>query len=317
MKRLKQIKEKLFSRPVESQNGNGLFATMEELIEQRKYVSYLKQYKAKIASSVTAGDVKSAFKGRGMEFEEIRGYTFGDDVRDIDWRVTARKLTPYTKLYAEEKDREIHIVLDLSSHMVFGTRNELKSVSASKVASLLGWLCLENNDRFGCIIFDGNDTYSFKPQNDRANMMAVLKKISQTGENILKTYKQPQREQLSKPLQLLRQNIKSHSTVFVVSDFNEFDEDMKKQLAALAKKARVYCINVFDVLEEISPKAGEYLAENGRERLVFDTKSKAFQSEYKNYFSEKREQVRDFCLKFAIKYLEVRTDISLFKQLKI
>lgn len=317
MKRLKQIKEKLFSRPIENQHGNGLFATMEELVEQRKYVSYLKQYKAKTASAIMAGDVKSAFKGRGMEFEEIRGYTFGDDVRDIDWRVTARKLTPYTKLYAEEKDREIHIVLDLSPHMVFGTRNELKSVSASKVASLLGWLCLENNDRFGCIVFDGNDTYSFKPQNDRANMMAILKKISQTGENILKTFKQPQRERLSKPLQQLRQNIKSHSTVFVVSDFNEFDEDMQKQLAALAKKARVYCVNVFDLLEEISPKAGEYLAENGRERLVFDTKSKEFQSEYKSYFAEKRERVRDFCMKFAMKYIEVRTDISLFKQLKI
>lgn len=317
MKRLKNIKEKFFAHPVENKNGNGLFATMEELAEQKRYVAYLKQYSNKMASSNCAGDVKSAFKGRGMELEEIRGYTYGDDVRDIDWRVTARKQMPYTKLYAEEKDREIYILLDMSSHMVFGTRNELKSVAAAKIASLLGWLSLENKDRFGCIIYDGHDSYVFKPQNSRVNMMAILKKIAEISERVLTTYKQPVSEKFSKPLQLLQKSIKSKSTVFVISDFNEFGEDLQKSLAALGKKARVYCINVFDILEEAAPKGGEYMVENGSERLVFDSQSKSFQKEYKDYFCSKRAAVQDFCMKFALRYLEVRTDISLFRQLKI
>lgn len=316
MKRLKQIKDKFFSRPVEDKNGNGLFATMEELVEQRQYVAYLKQYNTKAASNC-AGDVKSAFKGRGMELEEIRGYTFGDDVRDIDWRVTARKLTPYTKLYSEEKDREIYILLDLSSHMVFGTKNELKSVAAAKVASLLGWLSLENKDRFGCIIFDGHNSFVFKPQNNRVNMMAILKKISQISEKMLNIYKYPQTETLVRPLQMLQKTIRSQSTVFVISDFNEFDDNLKKSLAIMGKKSRVYCINIFDVLEELSPKAGEYMVENGNERLIFETKSKLFQKEYQEYFCAKRAAVKDFCMKFALRYMEVRTDISLFTQLKI
>lgn len=316
MKRLKQIKDKFFSRPVEDKNGNGLFATMEELVEQRQYVAYLKQYNTKAASNC-AGDVKSAFKGRGMELEEIRGYTFGDDVRDIDWRVTARKLTPYTKLYSEEKDREIYILLDLSSHMVFGTKNELKSVAAAKVASLLGWLSLENKDRFGCIIFDGHNSFVFKPQNNRVNMMAILKKISQISEKMLNIYKHPQTETLVRPLQMLQKTIRSQSTVFVISDFNEFDDNLKKSLAIMGKKSRVYCINIFDVLEELSPKAGEYMVENGNERLIFETKSKLFQKEYQEYFCAKRAAVKDFCMKFALRYMEVRTDISLFTQLKI
>lgn len=316
MKRLKQIKDKFFSRPVEDKNGNGLFATMEELVEQRKYVSYLKQYNNKAASNC-AGDVKSAFKGRGMELEEIRGYAFGDDVRDIDWRVTARKLTPYTKLYSEEKDREIYILLDLSSHMIFGTRNELKSVAAAKVASLLGWLSLENKDRFGCIIFDGHNSFVFKPQNNRVNMMAILKKISQISEKMLSIYKHPQTDTLIKPLQMLQKTIRSNSTVFVISDFNEFDDVLKKSLAIMGRKSRVYCVNIFDVLEELSPKAGEYMVENGIERLIFDTKSKIFQKEYQEYFCAKRTAMKDFCMKFTLRYMEVRTDISLFKQLKI
>lgn len=316
MKRLKQIKDKFFSRPIEDKSGNGLFATMEELVEQRQYVAYLKQYNTKAASNC-AGDVKSAFKGRGMELEEIRGYAFGDDVRDIDWRVTARKLTPYTKLYSEEKDREIYILLDLSSHMIFGTRNELKSVAAAKVASLLGWLSLENKDRFGCIIFDGHNSFVFKPQNNRINMMAILKKISQISEKMLNIYKYPQTDTLVKPLQMLQKTIRSNSTVFVISDFNEFDDNLKKSLAIMGKKSKVYCVNIFDVLEELSPKAGEYMVENGTERLIFDSKSKVFQTEYQEYFCAKRVAVKDFCMKFALRYMEVRTDISLFTQLKI
>ena len=121
-------------------SDDGLSVSLEELLEQKKYVAYLRALKTKFATSKHAGDVKSAFKGRGVELEEIRAYTFGDDVRDIDWRVTARKDVPYTKLYAEEKDREIYIMLDLSSYMVFGTKKELKSVAASKIAGLISWL---------------------------------------------------------------------------------------------------------------------------------------------------------------------------------
>ena len=222
-----------------------------------------------------AGDVKSAFKGRGMELEEIRSYAYGDDVRDIDWRVTARKEQPFTKLYAEERDREIYVLLDLSPQMVFGTRHELKSVAAAKIAALLGWMSLENKDRFGCVVYDGQENLFFKPQNNRANMMIMLKKISEATKRILRE-KQEVSPDLQKSVQLLQQSIKSQAAVFIVSDFTDFSDDMQKSLAALAKKARVYALNVFDVLEEFPPKAGEYMAENKGERLIFESKSKSF-----------------------------------------
>ena len=122
------------------QEGNGLSVSLEELMNMRRYLAYIKGKKRKQTFSCQAGDIKSAFKGRGMEFEEIRAYNYGDDVRDIDWRVTARKEIPYTKLYAEEKDHQIYVWLDLSASMLFGSKKELKSVSASKIAALLGWL---------------------------------------------------------------------------------------------------------------------------------------------------------------------------------
>ena len=128
---IKKITEIFKSKPENTQN-NGLFVTVEELIAQRRYAYQLQLNRLNKLTTRHAGDVKSAFKGRGMEFEEIRAYTFGDDVRDIDWRVTARKQLPYTKLYAEEKDREVYVLLDLSPSMLFGTKQELKSVTAAK-----------------------------------------------------------------------------------------------------------------------------------------------------------------------------------------
>lgn len=315
MKRLKHITS--FFNPVPAENGgNGIFVSLDELIEQRQYVAYLRQLSQVKTLSNMAGDVKSAFKGRGMELEEIRSYAYGDDVRDIDWRVTARKEQPFTKLYAEERDREIYVLLDMSPHMVFGTRHELKSVAAAKIAALLGWMSLENKDRFGCLVYDGWENLLFKPQNNRANMMVLLKKISEISQKILHP-QLAQDKSFENAVQLLQQSIKSQAVVFVISDFNDFDDKMKKSLAALSKKARVYALNVFDVLEEFPPKAGEYMAEDQGERLIFDTSSKYFQKEYRAYFKNKRRKINEFCRKFSIRYVEIRTDIPLHKQLKI
>ena len=150
---------------------------MDELVSLKKYLPYIRRRHNNI-TSYQAGDIRSAFKGRGMELEEVRAYGYGDDVRDIDWRVTARKGDVYTKVFAEEKDREVYAVLDLSPYMVFGTKKELKSVSAAKFAALLGWQSLLNKDRFGLILFDGKNSRFFKPQNNQRNLMAIFKAIA-------------------------------------------------------------------------------------------------------------------------------------------
>lgn len=317
MMKLKLIKNKLFAKTPAIKSGGGLFVTLEELIEQKQYIAYLRNSHQKLAASNQVGDVKSAFKGRGVELEELRAYTFGDDTRDIDWRVTARKLTPFTRLYAEEKDREIYVLLDLSPTMVFGTKKELKSVAAAKIAALIGWLCLENKDRFGIMIFDGYQTYFYKPRNSRASMMVIFKKIAEISESVLeKSLKKA--ETLSKVVKMLRNQLKNQATIFMVSDFSSFDESLQQNLAQLAKKSRVYCLDVFDVLEEETPPPGEYMvaSEKGK-KLVFNTENATFDGEYSQYFAAKRLVIKNFCHKFKARYLGVRTDRELYKQLKI
>lgn len=294
---------------------NGLFASLEELMDMRRYMAYVNGWQRNKTLSCQSGDIKSAFKGRGIEFEEIRSYNFGDDVRDIDWRVTARKDAPYTKVYSEEKDYEIYVWLDLSEQMLFGSKKELKSVTAAKIAALLGWLSLENKDRFGCLIFDGEKTKLYKPQNSRAQLMAILKDIALASKQVL-TRKNFDEVAKAKSLKLLEQTVKNKATVFLLSDFSLEKDDLLKVLVMLAKKSKLYLINIFDVLEENPPKAGEYMAEYNGKRLVFDSSSRGYKRDYFSYFAKKRAELRDFANKFDCKVIDVRTDMNIIENLK-
>ncbi len=305
-----------FGTKTKTQDGNGLSASVEELMAVRRFAAYVQGLNRKHSRSHDAGDIRSAFKGRGMELEEIRSYNFGDDIRDIDWRVTARKDSPYTKIFNEEKDHEIWVWLDLSAPMLFGSKKELKSVTASKIAALLGWLALENKDRFGAVIFDGKSSWLFKPQNNRAQLLAILKKISLLSEAVLQN---PQFESGAaiKSLKILEQNAKNKATAFVISGFDTVDGQEQKQLAGLAKKSRLFLVDVFDALEENAPKSGEYMAEYAGKRLVFDSSNKGYKNAYQAYFAAKKEKLRDFCRHFGGKLIEFRTDWSFADKLKI
>ncbi|MBR1600748.1 MAG: DUF58 domain-containing protein [Alphaproteobacteria bacterium] len=289
----------------------GLTVSVDELIDQQRYLPYLALHPNKLTSN-RAGDVKSAFKGRGMEFEEVRAYNFSDDIRDIDWRVTARKSEPYTKIFNEEKDREIVVFLDLSATMVFGTRNELKSVTAAKLASLIGWLAVRNKDRFGLLIYDGKQTTYFKPQNNVADLMYMFNQIS------IKSYEILQNSTLgdmSEAFDVLQYNQKGKGTIFILSDFYHIDTEKFKKIAVLARKHQVYCVNIFDILEEIAPQNGTYAVQYNDSKLVFDTSADDFKVQYRQYFQNNRDNIKKNCQKFLCKYLEIRTDVPIFKQL--
>ena len=299
------------SEQSESDRYRGLAVEVKDLIAQQKYLPYLALQPNKLTSN-RAGEVKSVFKGRGMEFEEVRAYNFSDDIRDIDWRVTARKSEPYTKIFNEEKDREIVVVLDLSAGMVFGTKNELKSVTAAKLTALIGWLTVRNKDRFGLLLYDGYGATYYKPQNNYAGLMYIFNQISVKTHQILQNSKIGD---ISQALDELQYHQKGKGTIFIVSDFYHIDTEKFKKIAVLARKHQIYCINVFDVLEENPPQNGTYAAQYQKDKLVFDSTSDNFKSLYRQYFYQNRDTIKKNCQKFLCKYMEVRTDMPVFKQL--
>ena len=289
----------------------GLAVSVTELIEQQRYVPYLSMSENMMTSD-RAGDVKSVFKGRGMEFEEVRAYKFGDDIRDIDWRVTARKAEPYTKVFREEKDREIVVLLDLSASMVFGTKNELKSVTAAKLAALIGWMSIRNKDRFGLLMYDGKNTTYYKPQNNQKALMMMFKAIAEKSKRVLK---ENYEGNLASALKMFELSHKGQGTFFILSDFYGADDEVFKSIAALSKKHKIYCMKIFDILEDIAPDDGIYAAQNVSQKVVFNSAPEAFKGAYRQHFAQQRKFLQINCQKFLCKYFEIRTDSPIFKQL--
>lgn len=290
-----------------------LAADFKQMALMRRYVPYLRDFKLN-QTSLQAGDSRSAFKGRGIEFEEVRAYNYGDDVRDIDWRVTARKNQPFTKLYNEEKDREVYIWLDLSAKMRFGTKHELKSVTAAKTAALIAWYALENKDRVGMAVFDGNKTLIFEPKRTVDNLFAVFKQIEKIAAESL--YQTNESGSAIKSLKLLQQKAKHRAIVFVVGSFTDMEAESSALLSAFARNHELYLINVFDELEDKAPPAGEYLAQYHNQKQLLAVSGKAFAEDYRQYFAEKRQKIKKICAKINCRYREVRADLPIYKQIK-
>lgn len=311
MSAFKGIAEKLLkkNRP----NGK-VVVGIDDLVGMRKYIKYFRSSKSKTSASLLSGDVKSVFKGRGIEFEEVRQYAIGDDVRDMDWRVTARKSEPYIKVFLEERDREIYVLIDMSATMVFGTKNEFKSVFAAKTAAMLGWIALENKDRFGCIIYDGTQSFVFKAKSGIKNLLAIFKKISSVSENVLKN---SAIGNLSKPLKLLENTLKTRGDVFVLSDFFNFDSAVRNAMFAVGKKSKSHILDISDVLEQNAPKAGEYLAQYENNKLTFNTYNQAFRDEYAAYFAEKKKKIKDFASSSGSFYAALNNSSEIYRQLKL
>ena len=312
MVKIKNI-ARLWNFSAKEEGNSALVPEFKSLAEMRRYVPYLKDFKFH-QTSLQSGDSKSSFKGRGMEFEEVRVYNYGDDVRDIDWRVTARKNVPYTKIYAEEKDREVFVWFSMAEDMRFGTKRELKSVTAAKTAALLSWFALGNKDRLNIVVFDGLKTRVFEIGRKQENMLTIFKKIEQISRENLSLHQDE--ESMAKSLQLLQKKINHKSIVFLVGSFGNMDEKTKREISSLSKSNEAYLIHVYDALEAYAPPQGEYLAQHGKESFLLKVAGRDFSEVYADYFAKQRKDVQDFCLKFGCRYREIRTDLEIYKQLR-
>lgn len=311
MAKLKEIFDFFNSEHVSNQN-NALVPDFQDLLKMRRLVPYLRNMRFR-QTALTAGDSRSSFKGRGMEFAEVRLYNAGDDVRDIDWRVTARKNQPFTKLYTEEKDREVYAWLDLSASMRFGTQKELKSVTASKIAALLGWFTLENKDRFGLALFDGHQTRFYDSERTQTHLLEILKQIENVSKQTL--YDATDTESAQKSVILLQKKISRRAIVFFISSFADF-ENMKKTLRSLAHQNDVYLIDVYDPIEAVPPPEGTYLAQYQQSQALFVNDGARFEAHYQNYFAKKRQFIKDFCLQNNCHYRQVESDQDIARQIR-
>ncbi|MDP1970235.1 MAG: DUF58 domain-containing protein, partial [Methylobacter sp.] len=228
--------------------------SLKTLVDLARPAAGLNLKHSAIRSGQSGGYV-SRFKGRGMEFEEARGYQPGDDIRSIDWRVTARTGETHTKVFREERERPVFISVDNRPAMHFATRGVFKSVLAAKLAGLLAWAAQHHGDRIGGQIFTGSVCRELKPQNGKHAVLRFLNAISNQDD-----YNRLDQATitLEHVLARLMQHARPGSLVYIISDFRGINDQVESYLAKLSRHCEVVLIFVYDPLESHLPEKGRY-----------------------------------------------------------
>ncbi|MDH3490609.1 MAG: DUF58 domain-containing protein [Gammaproteobacteria bacterium] len=260
-------------------------------------------------NSLQTGAYVSHFRGRGMEFDESRPYQPGDDPRSIDWRVTARSATAYTKLFREERERPVLLVVDLRSTMHFATQGCFKSVNASRAAALLAWAAHHRGDRLGGLIFGDTMQRELKPRLGRMAALRFVHELVGHRDWEHRDSAPPESsELLTQAMSSLRRVARPGSLVIVISDFTGFSRGAQSYLSSVARHNEVLAVFMNDPLERELPPPGRYRLVSADDELEIDTYATAARREYHNAFEQRRHELEAFCQRYGVHLMPMSTD---------
>jgi uncharacterized protein (DUF58 family) len=261
-------------------------------------------------NSMQTGAYVSHFRGRGMEFDESRPYQPGDDPRSIDWRVTARSTTAYTKLFREERERPVLVVTDLRASMHFATRGCFKSVNASRAAALLSWAAHHRGDRLGGLIFGDTTHRELKPRLGRRAALRFVHELV-THPDWKNRERAPEIDSeaaLTQAMSALRRVARPGSLVVVLSDFLGFSRAAQAYLSSVARHNEVLAVFLNDPLERKLPPPGRYRLVSRDDELAIDTIAKSARRDYSDAFTQRADELEAFCHRYGVHLMSMSTE---------
>jgi uncharacterized protein (DUF58 family) len=256
-----------------------------------------------LVNEVFSGEYHSVFKGRGMEFAEVREYQVGDDIRNIDWNVTARSEHPYVKVFDEERELTVMLMVDVSSSGNFGTTSQMKGEVAAELSAVLAFSAIKNNDKVGLMIFSDKIEKFIPPRKGKQHVLRVIREI---------LYFKPEdsRTDLNVALEYLSRVIKRRSIVFLISDF--LTEEYEKSLQVANKKHDIIAIDIIDPREVEIPSVGLLELEDAEtgETIMVDTSNPAVRGSFYSQSKEERETREKYFKSIGVDNINIYTDRS-------
>jgi uncharacterized protein (DUF58 family) len=262
-----------------------------------------------LSSNIFAGQYHSAFKGRGMAFSEVREYQFGDDVRDIDWNVTARFHRPYVKVFEEERELTVMLLIDVSGSLDFGTQKQMKRDMVTEIAATLAFSAIQNNDKIGVIFFSDKIEKYIPPKKGRKHILYIIREM-------LDFKPESTRTDIKQAIEFLSSVQKRRTTAFILSDFY-VRSDFQQSLQIANRKHDVVAIQVYDQRARELPDVGLMKvvdAETGYEQYV-DTSSKKLRQAYQKYWLTRQAQLQDTFNKSNVDNVSIATNQDFVKSL--
>ena len=261
-----------------------------------------------IPLGAVAGARLSKLRGRGIDFSEVRLYQPGDDIRTIDWRVTARKNKPHTKIFREERERPTLVVIDQTQSMFFGSRVRTKSVAAAEFGAIAAWRTLAGNDRVGGLVIGNTATHSHKPLRSVRAVVRLLADLATSNQALSRTTRLESQAHFQESLLQIRRLVHTSYRVLLISDFLTAADAWRETLRALARHNQLTVIRLSDPLERELPPAERYTVTDGAARWQFHTGNTRLRRRYAERYERREAELASFCAAHMIRYLSYATD---------
>ncbi|MFP4474859.1 MAG: DUF58 domain-containing protein [Desulfatibacillaceae bacterium] len=281
----------------------------KELYSQVQLLHFSTRHKA---DDLFAGHYASAFKGKGMEFSEVREYIEGDDVRDIDWNVTARFGHPFVKVFSEERELTVAFLVDISASNLFGTKNRFKREVIAEICGVLAFTAIRTNDKVGAVLFGEDVTRFISPRKGAAHVWRLIRDV----------YTEPAVRgftDLAVPLDYANRVLRRHSVVFMISDFlgTDMDDRFALSMAMASRKHDVTAVRVTDPAEWVLPRVGLFRCvdpESGQV-VVADTSNRRLRGRWERTVAEQDARIRRVCARAGVDLVDISTGDSVVKKL--
>ena len=282
---------------------------MMETVDLLKKVRQIEIKTRGLSSNIFAGQYHSAFKGRGMAFAEVREYQYGDDIRDIDWNVTARFNRPYVKVFEEERELTVMLLVDVSGSLEFGTVKQMKKDMVTEIAATLAFSAIQNNDKIGVIFFSDRIEKFIPPKKGRKHILYIIREL-------IEFQPQSRTTNLKVGLEYLTRVMKRRCTAFMLSDFIDRN-DFSNALTIANRKHDLVAMQIYDRRAEELPPVGLMKvrdAETGHEQWI-DTSSKAVRKAHHTWWVNQQQRLSEWFAKSSVDSVSVRTDQEYVKAL--
>jgi len=296
---------------------SGIYVQLNELVRLQHKASGFSFLPRQPVHSILSGRHASKLRGRGLNFEELRNYLPGDDTRNIDWKVTARTRTPYVRVYTEEKDRTVWLLVDQRVGMFFGSRQRMKSVVAAEVAAISAWRVLSVGDRVGALVFDDTEVSVIPPHRSRERVMQILKQVVKKNHALSANPDlKPDAGKLNEALKQINHLARHDCLVCLITDGDGVDAETRRHVTRLSEHNDVLTALVYDPLEKDMPSAGRLRFANDVGQLEADTSNKKLRQGFQNEFEKKLERIQSASRRFSIPVLMLDTNNPVADQLR-
>ncbi|HEY7774101.1 MAG TPA: DUF58 domain-containing protein [Marinagarivorans sp.] len=277
-------------------NNGAIYCQAEDLFALRPLGQKLRLGQPRSSQALMAGNVRTRYKGRGMSFAEVRPYQAGDDIRTIDWRVTARAQKTYTKLFEEERERPIFLMVDMRSSMFFGSQHQFKCVYAARMAVAIAWAACAAGDRIGAMILSDHGEWDLRPKRGKNAVLALIHALVDANRQLTNPAHASGRS-LKQFIEDGKRIIRPGSMVYLITDGHD-GYDINGPLCTLARHADISFMHVYDSLETHLPAKGLFTISDGEHRTTVN--SKAINQRYRLYFEQQQAALKSACTQAMI-----------------